>query len=456
MRMKIQLDIQLNKKLRDKVNEINNFSVDKIARFQFPSDKKGNKQESCAFNCICAALDRIDDLVEHCNDLDLTPSKEGVFALYDLFNYGQTLIDCITMIGDVYSVKYDSSNDISSFHQKGVTGNGNDEKYFKYLRSLCSVHPLETNAHREYQGDQPEWCPYIVSNSSSIISILTTADKSLRGADYIATIYRNDMEYNKHVPIRVKQVFHYINKRYAFIKNIIQAIDDYNSNLIETLRNTHILLPSECATYDDYLKNLEAEIHIRLGQWEYQAKTWRAIFKTHYDDELNEAALSAYKEELKSGIAKVHTKLQAMDFLDEDFVCDAIDDREVESLHKYFYEMEKMVYLFPSWALEDRENEDFSFIDEPLHLDCLRLKEMLDIMDKALAACVDHEELKSCGLALDYKYTVTDSEWARIQLKIMSPILGKYITFDYFANNWLLYLQVKMAKWLLLKNMEIN
>lgn len=72
--MKIKLDIQLNRKLRDKVNEINNFSVDKTAKFQFPSDKRGNKQESNAFNCICAALDRIDDLVEHCNALDLTQS----------------------------------------------------------------------------------------------------------------------------------------------------------------------------------------------------------------------------------------------------------------------------------------------------------------------------------------------------------------------------------------------
>lgn len=138
--MKIQLDLQLNKRLREKINEINNFSVDKTSDFQFPSDKKGVKREGNAFNCICVALDRIDDLVEHCNNLELTQTKEGTFALCDLFNYGQTLIDCITIIGNVYGIKYDSTNDLSSFHQNGANGKGNDEKYFKYLRSLmfCS------------------------------------------------------------------------------------------------------------------------------------------------------------------------------------------------------------------------------------------------------------------------------------------------------------------------------
>ena len=454
--MKIKLDLELNKKLRDKVNEINNFSVDKTSAFQFPMDKKGIKRNDSAFNCICAALDRIDYLVEYCNELDLTTTKEGTFALCDMLSYGQTLIDCITMIGDVYGIKYDSAGDTSSFHQTGITGNGNDEKYFKYLRSLCVVHPLETTAHKDYQGDQPEWCPYILYSGTSILSILTTADKSLNGADYIATVYRNDTEYNKHVPIRIKQIFHYINKRYMFIKRIIRAIDDYNNDQIETLKNTHILLPSECATYDDYLKNLENEIHTRLGQWEYQAKTWRAIFKTHYDDELHEAALSDYKEELKNGIVKVHSKLQAMDFLDEDFVCDAIDDENIESLREYSYEMGKMIYLFPSWAIEDRENEDFSFIEEPLSLNCLRLKKLLGAMDNALQASMGHEDLTLCGRYLDGQYQLNNSEWARIQLKIMSPALGKYISFDYFSNDWLLYLQVKIAKWLLLRNEEIH
>lgn len=450
--MKIKLDLQTNHKLREKIYEINNFSFDKIAEFQYPFDKRGNKQKSNAFNCICAALERIDDLVKHCNDLNLTQTQKGTFALYDLFNYGQTLIDCISMIGNIYGIKYESKNDTSSFNEKGSNGEGNDEKYFKYLRSLCSVHPLATNAHSEYQGNQPEWCPYVNTSKNIGIQLLSYRNEELKNADYVATVYRNDMEFSKYIPIRVNQIFHYIKKRYSFINKIIGAIESYNSSQILELKNKHMLLPTECKTYDDYLKNLEDEIHIRLGCWEYQARKWRAIFKTHYDDELNEEALFVYKEELKKGITKVHARLQAMDFLDEDFVCDAIDDRSIEELKEYPYEMEKMCYLLPSYALENRETEDFSFIDEPADLDCLRMKEMLNIIDTARYNGATHKHLQSIRINLDAKYKTTGAEWARIQLKIMSPVLGKYISFDYFLNDWHLYLQVEIAKWLLLRN----
>lgn len=449
--MKIGLDLQLNRKLRDKVNEINNFSFDKTAEFQFPNEKRGSKKESNAFNCICAALDRIDDLVEHCNELDLNQSKEGVFALCDLFNYAQTLIDCITIIGKVYGVKYDSSSDISSFYQKGITGKGSDEEYFKYLRSLCSVHPLGTNAHNEYQDGQPEWCPYINFSKGSIGLLLFNYEEAVSKADFVARVYRNDMEFSKNIPICTDQVFNYITKRYCFINEIIVAIDNYNNCTIEELKNKHIQLPTECVTYDDYLKNLESEIHIRCGHWEYQARTWRAIFMTHYDDDLNEEALSKYKIDLKNGIAKVHEKLQTMDFLDDDFVCDAIDDGDIESLHEYPYEMEKMCYLFPSYALENKENEDYSFIDEPVSFECSRMEFMLDCVDRARKNGATHKDLKDVGRYLDARYQTTNDEWARIQLKIMEPILGKNITFNYFSNNWQLYLQVEMAKWLLFK-----
>ena len=229
-KMKIQLNIQLSKNLREKINEINNFSFNKTANFQFPSDKKGSTREGNAFNCICAALDRIDDLVDHINSLDLTQTTEGTFALCDFLNYGQTLIDCIAIIGKVYGVKYEFQNDCSCFHQRGDNEKGNDEKYFKYLRSLCAVHPLATYAHSEYQGNQPEWCPYINIASSAACQMLTIGAKELRGADYIARVYRNDMEFSKYIPIKVKQLFKYLQKRYAFIDNIIQAIEDYNQN----------------------------------------------------------------------------------------------------------------------------------------------------------------------------------------------------------------------------------
>ena len=452
--MKINLDKQLNINLRDKINEMGNFSFNKTAEFKFPSGGKGSKRQENAFNCICAALDRIDDLVEHCNELDLTQTKEGIFALCDLFNYGQTLIDCIAMIGDVYGIKYDSTNDISSFQRKGSDGKGNDEKYFKYLRSLCSVHPLETNMYKEYQGDQPEWCPYINTGKSPAIQLLAIQNDAFKKADFIVCVYRNDMDFSKNITIEVEQIFHYIKKRYEFINKIIKAIDGYNNNQIQQLKDKHILLPPECATYDDYLKNIEDEINIRYGS-DYEARVWRAIFKTHFADESHERALLVYKNALRKGIAEVHNRLQALDFLDNDWTCDAIEDSNIVVLKEFPYEMEKLTYLAPSYAIEDRENEDFSFIDEPTTIDCLRMRAILDAVECVQRNGATHNDLKDVGRYLDNKYSTTNSEWARIQLKIMEPVIGKYFSFDYYSNDWHLYLQTKIAKWLLLQDKEI-
>ena len=128
------------------------------AKFKVPG-KRGEMEESKAFNCICACLDRIDDLVVHCNDI--AKNIENIYGLCDILNYGQTLIDCISMIAKIYGVKYNSEGDISCFKESGLDGKGNDEKFFKYIRSLCSVHPVETAYHPSYQGEQPEWCPWI-------------------------------------------------------------------------------------------------------------------------------------------------------------------------------------------------------------------------------------------------------------------------------------------------------
>ena len=227
--MKLTLNPELNRRLREKINEWNNFTCEKKANFKSP-EKRGKFIETQAYNCICACLDRIDELVEHCNALEL----KSLFGLYDIFNYGQTLIDCISMISKIYNVPYEAENDISCFNQKGNDGSGNDEKYFKYLRSLCSVHPVETSQHKIYQGDEPEWCPYI-SGSGVVMRMLENINPELKDADYYAVVYRNDMEFNKYVPIRVSQIIQYLNKRYEHIEKIVQAIDRYNDAQIADL-----------------------------------------------------------------------------------------------------------------------------------------------------------------------------------------------------------------------------
>lgn len=188
--MKISLDKSLVRALRDKFNEHPVFSYHITSDFHVPTQSRGTKENKNAYNCLCAALDRMFDIVVYLNDLDIQNDKpKGTFQLCDFLNQSQTLIDCIEIFGKIYQVSYPAQGDISSFHERGITGKGNDEAYFKYIRSLCSVHPIATNAHPEYQGDEPEWCPYLCNRNSTYLLL-----NNDRHSDFIATVYRNDVE----------------------------------------------------------------------------------------------------------------------------------------------------------------------------------------------------------------------------------------------------------------------
>lgn len=437
--MKLTLNPELNRHLREKVNEWDNFTYEKKANFKSP-EKKGKFIETQAYNCLCACMDRIDELVEHCNTLELN----SLFGLYDIFNYGQTLIDCISMISKIYNVPYETKDDISCFNQRGNDGSGNDERYFKYLRSLSSVHPIETSQHKIYQGDEPEWCPYI-SGSSAVMRLLANTNPELKDADYYAVVYRNDMELNKYVPIRVSEVMQYLNKRYRHIEKIIETIDKYNDDKVKKLIEKHILLPEECDTYISYLLGLKEAFAERCGDKEcFQIKEWIGVMKAHFADEKMQIELQGYQEAMKAGIKEIHNKLQNM----------SIDD----SFNKYpvryrtdfipnRYALEKLHYLENTFMYMPNEDA-YKLIEqggEPFIND--RLNSMLSIISAAQDADLSEEEMMNVAREINYRFTVTNSEWARVQLKIIEPYFENTIEFDYFLDDWYLHLQIEIAFW---------
>lgn len=284
--MKIRLDTQLCDKLRKKINEHHNFTYEKTAAFKFPNSK--NEVTAGAYNCICATLDRINDLVKHCNSIEI----EGQFGLCDFLNYTQSLIECITIIGKAYKVvplyKGADKNDTSVFHQAGLNNDGNDEKYFTYLRSLCSVHPVETSRHKEYQGNQAEWCPYILSGKSSMLTKFLNVYPDLEDADFVVTVYRNDLKCSKYVPIHVKE-------------------------LIDNFKKKPIPKPENFTDYVSYLNSLQTAITERCGEnYADKTKEWICIINAHFENDEMQEKLLAYQETLKTGISSVHQHLLQM------------------------------------------------------------------------------------------------------------------------------------------------
>lgn len=441
--MKLTLNPELNRCLREKVNEWHNFTYEKQANFKSP-EKRGKVIKAQAYNCICACMDRIDELVEHCNSLELN----SLFGLYDIFNYGQTLVDCISMISKIYDVPYETEGDVSCFNQKGSDGSGNDEKYFKYLRSLCSVHPVETSQHKIYQGDEPEWCPYI-SGPSAVMLMLADNNSELKGADYYAVVYRNDMEFNKHVPIKISEIIQYLSKRYEHIEKIIQAIDRYNSDIVDKLIEKHIPLPEEFEDYVDYLFSLKDAIAERTGDKEdFHIKEWIAVMKAHFTDKKMQIELQEYQEAMKAGIKEIHNKLQRMS------IDDCFDKYPVQYRTDFIgnsYALEKLHYLEDTF-MHMPDEEAYNQIEQcgaPYINDRIGL--FLSIISEAQKAALSQEEMMDVAREIDGRFKTTNSEWARIQLKIVEQCFENVIEFDYFLDDWYLHLQVEIAFWCISK-----
>lgn len=407
--MKLSLDVNLSRNLRNKFNERLNFSMAKTAKFRCPD---GKEIEQASFNAVCAVLDRIDSLVVHCCSLEIDSSTSGIFAFYDLLNYGQTLIDCIELIAQIYDYKSNVGTSCSHFKNSGNNNKGTDEKYFKYLRSLCTVHPVETNHHKEYQGNQPEWCPYIGPVNTVTAWTLPAKD---RNADFVAIIYRNDMTLQKYLPIYVDQVFSYIESRYNEINDIIKAIDNYNQDCISKLKSNNLMLPSSFPSYDTYLRYLDKEIKVRHENCCSIAKRWAAIFRTNFSDTEQQKALEQYKAALKKHIACVHNALQTMDCVNDfDFEIDFSNAYSFPKFNKFHYHLSKLPDLIPSYELEQNPNWTFDFIDDT------------------------DESARGYG----------DPVYARRRLKNVADALSSTFTFDFSQNNWHLWLQFEVAMWL--------
>lgn len=361
-------------------------------------------------------------MVKHCNSIEI----EGQFGLCDFLNYTQSLIECITIIGKAYKVvplyKGADKNDTSVFHQAGLNNDGNDEKYFTYLRSLCSVHPVETSRHKEYQGNQAEWCPYILSGKSSMLTKFLNVYPDLEDADFVVTVYRNDLKCSKYVPIHVKE-------------------------LIDNFKKKPIPKPENFTDYVSYLNSLQTAITERCGEnYADKTKEWICIINAHFENDEMQEKLLAYQETLKTGISSVHQHLLQMGidyYFEEEPI--SYDTRFVKS----GYALEKLGYLQEDFwglsfdeAIKLTESSGEPFCNE-------RIDTMLSIISDARMNGADEEDLMDIAREIDHRYTTTNSEWARIQLKIIEPYFDNIVEFDYHLNDWYLHLQVEIAFWLI-------
>lgn len=362
----------------------------------------GNGKLYPAWNRICALMDRIQDTAEHINNIELHNEKENrsAFSFIDLMNYGSVLIDCIYEIARIYEVdlsKFEQSSDV--FHNTGKDNRGSDKKYFEYLRSLCSVHPIDTSRHSSYQDTDFECCPYVC----------WSADKYHReGYNYLeAQVYTNKEtgNYYKVVTIPLSSIIMYIEDNYKRLETIIiPGIEAFKEHQRDTFRKQSMKHKEDFSDYIDYLVYLKEELHKRYREDDdYLIDNTIRFFKMSFENPLNERCLVKYQNALKLAIDFFHASLQNMD-------CEGYQNTGIR---------------FPS------EDEGTSL------LYCL-----LYMRNNSKEACIHGYEIGT----LHELYSDNDSGYyAMSQLERIKPFLERYVLFDEAKTHLEYYILSQLA-----------
>lgn len=341
----INLDADILDILRDKVNEQQDISY----------NKKYGKHR--AWDRICAIMDRLDDTVYFLNGLKLNTGKykKSAFDFYDFMNNASVVLDCIKELGKIFNVPDDKiKNSTEIFNQLGSDGKGTDEKYFEYLRSLCSVHPIETSRHIRYQANDFECSPYVVWNDRRIWSN--------DDCDIYAVVYTSkDEDSSKRIQIYISQIFEYVKTRLDFVAEITNAIDKYQKQIISDFRNRHIKKEEEFSNYIDYLRNLNKEQKDRYGSEIFYPFDYIInLFELNLSNPNNQSKMNLYLNALKYAIKFEHNSIQNMSLIGFKNNGLLYTERNIETslyieLHssnsrsderrRYSYNLEKISYL---------------------------------------------------------------------------------------------------------------
>ncbi|MCM3032842.1 hypothetical protein [Niallia sp. MER 6] len=322
-------------------------------------------REQRAWDKICAIMDRLDDTVDYLNGLKLNTGKfsRSAFDFFDFMNNSAVIDECIKELAKIFEVPIEPlKKSTEIFNQLGNDKKGTDELYFLYLRSLCSVHPVETSRHKRYQANDFECSPYASWNNRGLWS----------DCDLSVSVYTSkDEEPQKRIPVYMSQIFKYVKTRVNFIQEITNVIEQYKEEAILKFKKSNIKKTTDFESYVDYLRNLNNELEKRYGtdryyDYDYVIK----LFELNLSNPKNESKLKLYLNALKYAIEFEHSSLQNMSY--EGFENNGLlkPDKNVETSlflelcspnsnseeqRKYRYNIEKIGYLSRNSGYDNRQ-----------------------------------------------------------------------------------------------------
>lgn len=267
--------------------------------------------EYSAWDRTCVIMDRLEDTLNYLNSIELghCANRRSAFDFYDFINNCFVVINCIKTLGRIFRLDENYINDIEN--SNSVFGNelsleSKDERYFEYIRSLTSVHPLETNRQPMFlNGNTFHCCPFVTWNGSFAFT-------GRYQCDLEAWIYTSKKESSFIiVPLYISQFECYVNKWIELIPTIIEAKNNYANEIESELRKKPVRPRSDFDNIVAYLTYLKNEYCNRIG--DYCDSTFDAyirIFKIKLTDKRNNKLLDKYKNAIIYSLKFLNNELQ--------------------------------------------------------------------------------------------------------------------------------------------------
>lgn len=269
-----------------------------------------------AWDRTCAAMDRLEDTILYLNQMELGKDTgfRSAFDFYDFINNAYVVIECIKTAGRIFRLDESFIKEIEN--STAVFGtqhaeNGNDHRFFEYIRSLCSVHPLCTNRQKDYlNGNKFHCCPYVIWGNSSL-------GINSKGADLTAVIYPSNRQAEHiYLGLFVSQFEQYLAKWIDLIPRIIEAKNNFTDKEYERLRNQPVKSLADYL-YDPvrYLAYLKGEYCKRFDYGsEYLFDDCVRIFTVELSDRRNQELLAKYQNAILYSLRFLKNELQNMSF----------------------------------------------------------------------------------------------------------------------------------------------
>jgi hypothetical protein len=289
--------------------------------------KKYEQKATSAWDCTCAIVDRINDTTQYLNGITIEEWKYQLcpFDFFAFVSNADVLIGCIDTLAKIYSVDLSSEDqDTSIFNEPGHAEKGSDKKYFRYLRSLCVTHPINTDRHPEYQVGKFEYCPFVTWSKEQ-----ATDDRT----DLRALVYTNDNDSNepgfdKSISIRIPEVIEFVGYRYGLLRKIIDGIETHQQDFEQRFRKELMKMPEDFDQYTEYLSYFKKERKKRTGNYDdYEIFDYLIqLFDMNISDERNRVLFDEYRRAFRIAMTHEHNATQNMSW--KGFLNTGIEDTD--------------------------------------------------------------------------------------------------------------------------------